>query len=100
MYECSKCAPQEALRDLDVAYKNAYRRLGEKKAGKKVQVGWPRFKSRNKGIGGFWFAGKIHIHQTTNQLPPPGQRVLKKKNKHTASAGVRQATRAGTAGGG
>ena len=31
MYECSKCAPQEALRDLDVAYKNAYRRLGEKK---------------------------------------------------------------------
>src|SRR5258708_37479687 len=53
MYECSKCAPQEALRDLDVAYKNAYRRLGEKKAGKQVKVGWPRFKSRNKGIGGF-----------------------------------------------
>jgi transposase len=30
MYEVSKCAPQEALRDLDAAYKNAYRRLGEK----------------------------------------------------------------------
>ncbi len=40
MYECSKCAPQEALRDLDVAYKNAFARLAKKKAGQKsLKVG-------------------------------------------------------------
>src|SRR5260370_42280807 len=27
LYECSKCAPQEALRDLDVAYTNFFRRV-------------------------------------------------------------------------
>src|SRR5258708_25024293 len=43
MYEGSKCAPQEALRDLDMAYKNAYRRLGEKKG----KVGWPRLKEHS-----------------------------------------------------
>ena len=41
MYEVSKCAPQEALRDLDKAYKNFFRGLGEKKAGRKVQIGRP-----------------------------------------------------------
>jgi len=33
MYEVSKCAPQEALRDLDKAYKNFFRRLGSKRRG-------------------------------------------------------------------
>jgi putative transposase len=92
MYECSKCAPQEALRDLDVAYKNAYRRLGEKKAGKKIQVGWPRFKSRNKGIGGFRFTGTIHIHQQTIQLPRLGRLRLKERNYLPVGAKVAQAT--------
>ncbi len=92
MYECSKCAPQEALRDLDVAYKNAYRRLGEKKAGKKVKVGWPRFKSRNKGIGGFRLTGTIHIHQKTIQLPRLGRLRLKEQNYLPVGAKVAQAT--------
>lgn len=92
MYECSKCAPQEALRDLDVAYKNAYRRLGEKKAGKKVQVGWPRFKSRNKGIGGFRLTGTIHIHQRAIQLPRLGRLRLKEQNYLLVGAKVAQAT--------
>ena len=73
MYEVSKCAPQEALRDLDMAYKNAYRRLGEKKG----KVGWPRFKSRNKGIGGFRLTGTIQIHTKTIQLPRLGKLRLK-----------------------
>src|SRR5438876_7698667 len=34
MYEVSKCAPQEALRDLDKAYKHFYRRVQLKKQGK------------------------------------------------------------------
>src|SRR5260370_6506712 len=33
MYECSKCAPQEALRDLDVAFTNFFRRVELKKKG-------------------------------------------------------------------
>jgi hypothetical protein len=48
MYAVSKCAPQEALRDLDDAYKHAFRRYQEGKRGK--QVGWPAFKSRHKGV--------------------------------------------------
>ena len=43
MYETSKCAPQEALRDLDRAFTNFYRGL---KTGKRI--GFPRFKK--KGI--------------------------------------------------
>jgi putative transposase len=92
MYEVSKCAPQEALRDLDVAYKNAYRRSGEKKAGKKVKVGWPRFKSRNKGIGGFRLTGSIHIYKKTIQLPRLGKLRLKEQNYLPVGAKVAQAT--------
>lgn len=33
MYEGSKCAPQEALRDLDTAYKNFFRKAKLKKQG-------------------------------------------------------------------
>ena len=43
MYESSKCAPQEALRDLGCAIKNF--RAGRAK--------FPRFKRRARGLGGF-----------------------------------------------
>lgn len=69
MYEVSTCAPQEALRDLDTAYKQASRRLKEGKRGKKV--GWPRFQSRNKAIGGFRLTGSIPIFQDRIQLILP-----------------------------
>lgn len=91
MYEVSKCAPQEALRNLDVAYKHAYRRLAEKKAGKRVKVGWPRFKSRNKAIGGFRLIGSIHIFQDAIQLPRLGKLKLKEKNYLPVGAKVVQA---------
>ncbi|MHA2067208.1 MAG: RNA-guided endonuclease InsQ/TnpB family protein, partial [Candidatus Thorarchaeota archaeon] len=42
MYECSKCAPQEALRDLERAFNNFYRGL---KSG--LKVGFPRFKRKD-----------------------------------------------------
>src|SRR6266704_570646 len=45
MYEVSKCAIQEALRDLDAAYKHFFRRLALKKQGLfKGKVGFPQFK--------------------------------------------------------
>jgi putative transposase len=60
MYEVSKCAPQEALRDLERAYKNFYRRATLKKQGKlKGKVGFPTFKKRSKGIGSFRLTGTI-----------------------------------------
>src|SRR5579859_183203 len=41
MYQVSKCAPQEALRNLDAAYANFFRRVKEQKAGKAAKVGFP-----------------------------------------------------------
>jgi putative transposase len=79
MYEVSKCAPQEALRDLDRAFKNFFRRVEEKKAGKCVKVGFPRFKSRKKGVGSFRLTGTIRIFNGHIQLPRLG--VLKLKEK-------------------
>lgn len=46
MYALSKCAPQEALRNLDQAYAHFFRRVKEKKTGRKVQAGFPKFKSK------------------------------------------------------
>ena len=50
MYESSKSAPQEALRNLDKAFDGFFRKCKSGKAGSK---GFPRFKSKKKGIGGF-----------------------------------------------
>ena len=50
MYEVSKSAPQEALRNLDKAFDNFFRRC---KAGGNGAKGFPRFKSRKQGVGGF-----------------------------------------------
>ncbi len=49
MYEVSKCAPQEALRNLDRAFDHFFRRVREKKTGKPVKAGYPRFKSKKPG---------------------------------------------------
>ena len=46
MYEVSKRAPQEALRDLDRAFENFFRRV---KNGEKP--GFPRYKSKKEGSG-------------------------------------------------
>ena len=67
LYNYSKCIPQEALRDLDKAYHNFFRRV---KAGEKP--GFPRFKSRKNGIGSFRLTGAIHITETHIKLPRIG----------------------------
>jgi len=90
MYEVSKCVPQEALRDLDAAYKHAYRRLKEGKGGR--AVGWPRFKSRTKAIGGFRLTGSIHLFEDRIQLPRLGILKLKERGYLPVGAKVAQAT--------
>ncbi len=51
MYEVSKCAPQEALIDLDDAFKHFFRKATLKKRGQfDGNCGYPKLKSRKKGI--------------------------------------------------
>ena len=75
MYEVSKCAPQEALRDLDTAFKNFFRRCK-----KKEKSGYPKFKSKKKGIGSFRLTGSIQIESNRVKLPRIGWIRLKEKN--------------------
>lgn len=76
MYTASKCAPQESLRNLDGAYKHFFRRC------KNGEVpGYPRFKSRNRGVGGFrltcGYIGAIRVEEHTFVLPTLGRVRIK-----------------------
>ncbi len=74
MYEVSKCAPQEALRDLEKAFKNFFHRVELKKQGKwKGKLGFPTFKKKSKGIGSFRLTGSIHVFPDAVQLPRLGR---------------------------
>ena len=79
MYAVSKCAPQEALRNLDQAYALFFRRVKEKKAGRKIQAGFPKFKSKKNGLGGFHLTGAIHLFDHAIQLPRLGCLRLKER---------------------
>ena len=79
MYAVSKCAPQEALRNLEQAYAHFFRRVKEKKAGKKVQAGFPKFKSKKNGVGSFRLRGVIHVFEHSIQLPRLGRLRLKER---------------------
>ncbi|ABZ85562.1 transposase, is605 family, orfb [Heliomicrobium modesticaldum Ice1] len=73
MYEVSKCAPQEALRDLDKAFKNFFRGL---KLGQKV--GFPRFKKKGQDDS-FRLTGAIKVNGKAVQLPRLGVIRLKEE---------------------
>lgn len=70
MYEVSKCAPQEALRNLDRAFINFFEKRSR----------FPRFKSRKRGIGRFRLTGSIHICEKKVQLPRLGILRLKEES--------------------
>jgi putative transposase len=67
LYEVSKCAPQEALRDLDRAYANYWR--GHKQG---RRVGRPRFKKRGRCPERFRLNGAIRVEQGMVVLPRIG----------------------------
>ena len=71
MYEVSKCAPQEALRDLHRAFQNFYAGL---KQGK--QVGFPKFKKKGRHDS-FRLTGTIKVNPKSIQLPRLGELRLK-----------------------
>lgn len=77
MYEVSKCAPQEALRDLDRAFQHFFRRC---KQGDK-RKGFPRFKSRKRGIGGFRLTGTIKVTEDGRHVQLPKLGLLRVKER-------------------
>ena len=78
MYECSKSAPQEALRDLDRAFSHFFRRCRLKQEGRwKGKAGYPRFKTKRKGLGSFRLTGAINVYEKAIDLPRLGRLRLK-----------------------
>jgi transposase len=78
MYEVSKAPPQEALRDLDTAYRKFFRRCQLRKEGKWTgKVGYPKFKTKRKGLGSFRLTGTIHVYEKAIDLPRLGRLRLK-----------------------
>jgi putative transposase len=90
MYEVSKCAPQEALRDLDRAFGNFFSK----------RAGFPKFKKKGRNES-FRLTGSIRLHRVKNhswvQLPRLKRIKLKEfpnLKSHILSATVsRQADR-------
>ncbi|MFV2014894.1 MAG: RNA-guided endonuclease InsQ/TnpB family protein, partial [Candidatus Heimdallarchaeota archaeon] len=92
MYEVSKCAPQEALRDLDKAYQNYFRsRKKGKKAGRVGFVGFPKFKKKGKSVDSFRLTGIIRITENRIQLPRLGKLKMK-GNNHALQGRILSAT--------
>ncbi len=80
MYDVSKCAPQEALRNLDAAYVNFFRRVELKKLGLfDGDVGFPKPKTKKHGLGSFRLTGTIRIGERHIQLPRLGKLRLKER---------------------
>jgi putative transposase len=72
LYEVSKCAPQEALRDLDRAYANHFQ---GRKSGRRV--GLPRFKKRGRCPERFRLTGTIRVEAGVVVLPRIGRVATK-----------------------
>jgi transposase len=85
----SKWIVQNALRDLDTAYTHFFRRVREKKAGKKHQsLGFPHFKSKGQGRGSFRLDKPIRVCEDRLQLPRLGT-IRLKEHSYIPTSGVK-----------
>ena len=82
MYESSKCAPQEALRDLDAAFSNFFEH----------RAGFPKFKGKKRGIGSFTLTGRIRARSDEIHLPRIGNVRLKERGYLPPRAHINSAT--------
>lgn len=93
MYEVSKCAMQEALRDLNTAYRNFFRRVALKKQGLwRGKLGFPKMKKKSKAIGSFRLTGSIKVFSDAIQLPRLGRLRLHEHDFIPTDAKVLSAT--------
>ncbi len=93
MYEVSKCAPQEALRNLDSAFAHFFRRCLLKQQGKhRGKLGYPKRKTRKRGLGGFRLTGAIVVFPDAIQLPRLGRLRLKERGYLPSDATILSAT--------
>jgi putative transposase len=89
MYAVSKCAPQEALRNLDNAFAHFFRRCTLKQEGKlKGKLGYPQRKTKKKGLGSFRLTGSVVVFPDAIQLPRLG-RLRLKEHGYLPVAGVK-----------
>jgi putative transposase len=89
MYAVSKCAPQEALWNLDAAFQQFFRRCALKKQGKWTgKLGYPQFKTKKKGLGSFRLTGRIVVSAEAIVLPRLGRLRLKER-EYLPTTGVR-----------
>jgi putative transposase len=92
-YEVSKCSFQEGLRDLDDGFKHFFRKCKLKREGKwKGKCGYPRYKSKKKGLGSARFTGAIPVYPDTIQLPRLGVLKLKERDYLPMNAKIGSAT--------
>jgi putative transposase len=72
--------PEEALWNLDAAFKNFFRRCALKKQGKwQGKLGYPRLKTKKKGLGSFRLTGRIVVSDKSIELPRLGRLRLKER---------------------
>jgi putative transposase len=88
-YECSKCSFQEALRDLDNAYKMFFNNCKKNKNGKK---GFPKFKSKKNKKQSFRLYGSISVKNNRIGLPRIGKVKLKETDYIPKDSKIIQAT--------
>jgi putative transposase len=89
MYSVSKCAPQEALWNLDVAFQQFFRRCALVAQGKwQGKLGYPRFKTKKKGLGSFRLTGSIVVSEKVIVLPRLGRLRLKER-EYLPTSGVK-----------
>jgi putative transposase len=86
----SKWVYQNALRDLDEGMNHFFRRVRERKSGKKnhQKLGFPVFKKKSQGIGSFRLDSPISVQEDRLQLPKLGTIRLKERS-YIPTSGVK-----------
>jgi putative transposase len=96
MYNSSKTAPQSALINCDIAFKNFFARCKKKVKGKK---GFPKFKSKKNEKQSFKLDGSIYISDKNHiKLPRIGEVKLKESDYIPLDAEIKSVTVSGKAG--
>jgi putative transposase len=89
MYQVSKCAPQEALRNLDTAFAHFFRRCHRKQEGTlRGTLGFPQRKTKKQGLGSSRLTGAIAVFPAAIQVPRLG-RLRVKEYGYLPLAGVK-----------